>query len=272
MISDLDETLKQLLTKKMPLDPGEVNITFDAPDRKWAGSQSKPTVNFYLYDLRENHELRSNAWTVERNQNGIATKKKAPLRVDLSYLVTVWTKHVEDEHRLMGQLLVVLSRHPILADDVLQGMLKGLDYPIRATAAQPDGLFKNPADLWSALDNQLKPSINYVVTLPMDLDIAFTAPIVSTKIIEVKELEKGEVEEIVQVGGVVHETGNPDAGIARATVIVKEARMTTKTDDSGRYVFPKLQRGSYTFQVVAAGRPTREVQVVIPNDSYEIEL
>lgn len=91
MFNDLDQTLKQFLIQKVPLDPAEVNINFEAPDREWAASQSKPTVNLYLYDLRENHELRSYEWNVERS-HGTATRKKAPTRLDLSYLITVWNE------------------------------------------------------------------------------------------------------------------------------------------------------------------------------------
>jgi hypothetical protein len=272
VINDLDESIKQLLIKKGALNSTEVNISFEAPSRDWTTSQSKPAINIYLYDIRENHELRSYEWTVERNNNRTATKKKAPLRVDLSYLVTVWTKDVGDEHRLLGHLMAVLCRHPSLPEEILQGALKGLEYSIHASAAQPDGLFKNPADFWSALDNQLKPSINYVVTLPIDLDITLTAPIVWTKAIEVKEAGTEEVEEIVQIGGIVHEKGKPEAGVASATVVVKEAGMTAKTDDKGHYSFAKLEKGKYTFQVSAPGWTAKEARMVVPSDDYNIEL
>ncbi len=272
MIGNLDETIKQLLLKEGAFDPAEVDISFEAPNQEWSASISKPTINAYLYDIRENHQLRSYDWTMSRNQDRTATRKKVPIRGDLSYLITAWTKHVEDEHSLLGRLLVVLSRHQILPEDVLQGELKKLDIPIHATTAQPDGIFKNPADFWSALDNPIKPSINYVVTVPVDLEIAFTSPIVWTKTIDVKELEKTEVEEIVQIGGTIHEKGNPDATIAQAIVVVKEAGMTAKTDAFGKYTLPKLQRGSYTFLIVAPERPTKEIKVVIPSASYEIEL
>ena len=272
MINDLDESIKQLLIKEEAFDPAEVDVTFDVPDQEWSASISRPTVNIYLYDLRENHQLRSYDWTVERNKDRTATKKKAPLRSDISYLVTVWTKHVQDEHRLLGRLLVALSRHPVIPQDVLQGDLKGLEYSIYASTAQPDGLFKNPADFWSALDNRIKPSINYVITIPVDLEIALTSPIVSTKTIEIKQRGEEKAEEIVQVGGIVHEKGKPDVGIAHTIVIVKEVGMTAKTDTTGKYTFPKLQQGNYTFQAVIEGKPAKEFKITIPSDNYNIEL
>jgi hypothetical protein len=189
MINDLDETLKQLLMKKVPLEPSEVDISFEAPDREWAASISKPTVSLYLYDIRENHELRNYEWTRERNNDRTATRRRAPLRIDLSYLVTAWTNDVGDEHRLLWRVLAALSRHSLLPDELLQGKLKEQESEIRTTTAQPDGLFKNPADFWSALDNQLKPSIDYVVTLPLDLEMAETMPVVLEKVLQMKEKE-----------------------------------------------------------------------------------
>jgi hypothetical protein len=58
MISDINETIKQLLIKQGGLDPATVDIDFQTPDREWSASISKPTINVYLYDIRENHKLR----------------------------------------------------------------------------------------------------------------------------------------------------------------------------------------------------------------------
>jgi hypothetical protein len=207
---------------------------------------------------------------MEAKPNRTVTRKKAPFRADLSYLVTVWTKDAGDEHRLLGHLLMTLMRYPILPEDILQGTLKNLNYPVHASAAQPDGLFKNPADFWTSLDNQLKPSINYVVTLPMELDIAFTAPMVLTKIIGVGGKEGGEREEIVQVAGTVRKKGKE--GIAQATVLVKETGMSAETDAFGRYTFAKIPRGNYTLRVSAPGQPAKEARLVVPSDNYTLEL
>jgi hypothetical protein len=271
MISVLDEAIKQLLIKKGAIDPAEVDISFETPNREWSASISKPTVNVYLYDMRENHELRSTDWVVEKDQNGMATRKKTPNRIDLSYLVTVWTNDIEDEHRLLWQVLLTLFRHTALPEELLSGQLVGQKYPIKTTTAQPDGLFKNPTDFWGALDNQLKPSINYVVTLPLDTETAFTAPVVKTKIIEVKPPE-AEAERLVQVAGIVHAAGKPAQGIPMAKVVAREAGMTTETNEQGRYSFPKLPMGKHTFEVIVSGRKVREAQFSIPSANYDLEI
>ena len=123
MITDLDETIKQLLITKGAIDPVEVDINFDTPDREWSAAISKPTINFYLYDIRENHELRGTEWKISKDLNGIATRKKTPSRIDLAYLITVWTSDTGDEHRLLWHILLTMFRYPTLPDEVLSGQL-----------------------------------------------------------------------------------------------------------------------------------------------------
>lgn len=271
MIGDLNESIRQLLIKKGALDPAEVDIDFKTPDREWSASVSKPTVNFYLYDIRENHRLRGTEFVISKDENGNATKKKNPSRIDLSYLVTVWTNDIVDEHRLLWHVLATLFRYRPLPDDILSGQLSGHQYPIKASAAQPDGLFNNPADFWSALNNEIKPSINYVITLPLDTEMAFTTPIVRTKTVKIKPLDAG-AEEIVQVAGIVHEKGKPTQGIPEAKIVAKEAGMTTVTDAEGYYSFPKLTTGKHTFQVLVSGKKVKETSVTIPSASYDLEV
>lgn len=271
MISDLDESIKQLLIKKGAFDPAEVEISFEAPDREWTSSLSKPAINVYLYDIRENHQLRTTDWSIERDTNGIATRKQNPGRIDLAYLITVWANAIDDEHRLLWHTLLVLFRYPTLPEELLQGQLAGQKYPIKTSTAQPDGLLKNPADFWGALDNQLKPTISYTVTVPLDLDITFTAPIVKTKTIEVKGPD-GVAEQLVQIAGTVRTSGKSSQAIPQAVVIAKEVRKTVKTDKEGHYIFPKLPLGKHTIQVIVPGRKVWEKTIAVPSENYDLEV
>jgi hypothetical protein len=271
MITDLDETIKKILVEKGKLDSGEVDISFEAPDREWSASISKPTINLYLYDIRENHELRGHEWSIRKDENGIATRKKNPNRIDLSYLITVWTNDIVDEHRLLWHVMLTLFRYSELPQDMLYGQLAEQTRPIRTFIAQPDGLLNNPADLWTALDNELKAAIDYVVTLPLDTDVEFTAPMVRTKIIKFKPSD-ADFEQLVQVSGMVHEAGKPAQGIAGVRVVAKESRMTAETDDQGRYSFKNLNEGKHTFEILVSGKKVGEASVTVPSASYDIEV
>jgi hypothetical protein len=90
------------------------------------------------YVIRENRELRTNEWQIDRN-NGTATKRRAPARVDCSYLITAWASDTSttpalDEHLLLGEVMQALLRHPSIPDEVLQGRLQGQDPPLPAAA------------------------------------------------------------------------------------------------------------------------------------------
>ncbi len=271
MISDLDDSLKKLLTKKGGLDPAEIDISFEMPNREWSASVSRPTVNLYLYDIHENRELRNNEWWGTTREKGIITKKMPPLRIDLSYLVTVWTNDMADQHRLLGHLIKTLSLHRELPGDILSGQLKRLEWPLRAFTAQPDGVLRNSADFWSALDNQLKPSINYVVTLPMDLDVAISAPEVRTKVLRFGR-DGESVEQFTEIGGVVRRKGKPDQVIPDATILVKELQVTALTSKDGRYTLGAMDSGSFTLKIMVPGEKDRQAKVRVPSPSYDLDL
>ena len=271
MINELDETIKQLLIKKGGIDPGSVDIEFKIPDREWSASVSKPTINVYLYDIRENHQLRGTEFSITRDGNGNTTKKKNPSRIDLSYNITVWTSDIADEHHLLWSILATLFRYHELPEDVLNGELREQEYSIKTNAAQPGGLLNNPADFWSALDNEIKPSINYVVTLPLDPAVAFTAPEVKTKVLQFKPPDT-EAEKLAQISGVVKEKGQTGKAVPDARIIAMEAGMTTVTDAEGRYIFKKLSPGEHTLEIIIADQKAGEQKITVPGTAYDLAV
>lgn len=268
MLDALDETLKALLREMGGLDPEEVDVAFDAPDREWAARVGKPTVNCYLYDVRENLELRGTEWSVERNSNGHMTeKRKSPRRFDLSYVCTAWTADIEDEHRLLWRVLATMIRCPRLPKHLLQGELANLDYPIMTEVAQPDGLLRDPADVWSALDNRIRPSINVVVTLPLDDLDPILAPMVLTRRLRIDEF--GRVNEYVQIAGSV--TDKAGAPLKDVVVRVKDHAHSTETTAEGRFWIAGLSPGAYT--LVAEFESTSATRAVtVPGPEYDIVI
>src|SRR2546429_9969172 len=100
MIQDLDESLRALV-RRDALNGSEVEIAFDAPTRDWAARRNTPTVDLYLYDIREDMKWRDFMWARTRNQDRhVVEARLPPRRFKLSYLVTAWTQRPEDEHRL----------------------------------------------------------------------------------------------------------------------------------------------------------------------------
>jgi hypothetical protein len=152
------------------LNGSGVEIAFDAPTKDWVARRNAPAVNLYLYDIREDLSRRDTAWVDVRNGEGRVTERRLPpRRFRLSYLVTAWTTRPEDEHRLLSALLSGFLRHEYFPAELLKGILEGEETPILVTVALPPADDRKIADTWSAIGGELKPSLDVVVTAPMDI-------------------------------------------------------------------------------------------------------
>jgi hypothetical protein len=272
MIESLDQTIKKLILQKGQFDLGDVEIRFDQPTRDWAAGLTKPAINCYLYDIRENRELRNREWIVDRQPNGQARKKIAPLRVTVSYLVTAWTNEVEDEHAILWRVLVALASTPILPEELLKGELVHQPFPMPAQTAQVSEAMHNLSDLWNVMENELKPAISYAVTLAVDREYTFSGPMVFTKRVDFRQRRvEMDVESILQIAGIVHETENGAHPVAGAEVTVVERGQRALSDRYGRYTFRNLPPGTYTFRVAALGR-TADHQLTIPEGVPELTM
>ncbi|MCB9137789.1 MAG: DUF4255 domain-containing protein [Caldilineaceae bacterium] len=192
MIHDLDRTILHLLEQEIEaVDKQEIGVSFLPPTGAWSTRINRPTLNFFLYDLRENAALRRHVWQPTGSKNGVRYDRP-PLSLDCFYLVTAWLSGEDEdravqEHYLLSQCLRALVRYPILNPDqesasadhsksglILAGGLAATREEIRTRLANHDVL-TNPAELWSALDNQIKAGFSYVITLPFDTSITSEA-------------------------------------------------------------------------------------------------
>jgi hypothetical protein len=272
MINELDETIKKLILDKGQFDLSDVEIRFDQPTRDWAAGLTKPAINCYLYDIRENTELRNREWIVERNPDGQAKKKIAPLRIDLSYLVTAWTNEIEDEHAVLWRLLVALSSTPVLPEDLLSESLSGQPFPIITQTAQVSEAMRNLSDLWNVMENELKPAINYTVTMAVERDFTFVGPMVFTKQVQFVQRDiDAEPESLLQIAGIVHEQENGHNPVAGAEVSILERGTRTHSDQFGRYTFRNVPPGTYTIRVVARERSV-EHQLTVPDGAPDLAM
>lgn len=276
MIDDLDEALRQLLIRELPVKNGEIDITFDQPKREWSARLSRPTLNLFLYDLAENKKLRQTQplWDIEHDSNGVARQRRKPVRMDLRYMITTWAAEPEDEHRLLTRILMALFRHPHLPDEVLPESLHGQQVPIPLMVAQEEDL-ANPSDLWSAIDNEWRPSITCVVTLALSPYQPMPVPLVRTR-----ELRTGQAElprqQLVEtsrrtywtIGGTVR-TDQPLEQL-RLTLVEREQLVPLLPE--GRFAIGNLQAGDYTLEVAVEGRPSRRYPITVPAADYELEV
>lgn len=168
MIEDVDESLRALVRREA-INGADVEIAFDAPTKDWAARRNAPTLDLYLYDIREDLTRRVVDWQPVRDPNGLVSQRRPPPRhYKLSYLITAWTQRPEDEHRLLSAVLSCFVRFETLPGDVLAGALARTDMPVFTTVALPPPSDRSLSDVWSALGGELKPSLDLVVTAPLE--------------------------------------------------------------------------------------------------------
>lgn len=171
MITEIDESLSNLLRTKASIG-SDVELALDAPTRDWAARRTVPTIDLYLYDIREDLRRRSAGLVDVLGDSGRVVGRQEPSRVfKFAYLVTAWTQRPQDEHRLLGQVLACLVRHDVVPADCLTPTLARQERPLRLQVAAPPPENRQIPDVWSSLGGDLKPSLDLVVSMPFDPDL-----------------------------------------------------------------------------------------------------
>lgn len=171
MLQDLDATLAALLQAELPVQ--NVAISFAAPDDQFPPSGvTLPAIAFFLYDVREEQNLRSTEWDLDKQQNGMFTRKRPPVRVTCSYLITAWPSTsapdpAQDEHRLLGEVMRVLLAHRTIPENYLSGELAG-QQPSLPAKLMADPHLNSLGELWQAMGGKPKATLNYAVTISVD--------------------------------------------------------------------------------------------------------
>src|SRR5947209_7794768 len=192
MFQDLDSTLAAVLRDPaMPAALGDLknaDKSFLTPDKSFAPALTNPTVNLFLYEVNENRQLRENEPILEKVGNTFV-QRPPPLRVDCCYLVTTWAMqpgqpaNVAEEHLLLAQALLWLSRFREIPASYLRGSLVNELYPPQAWTAQID-THKNTAEFWFALGIPPRPAFHLTVTLALELLQQQAGSLVTTTITE----------------------------------------------------------------------------------------
>lgn len=311
-LADVNKTIEELLQRELKSD--QVHIAFDQPKREWSARVSKPTVNMFMYDLRENVALRQHAWEAYQpatpnsnpfKANHFAEFKRSPFRLDCYYMLTCWVNgNIQDELSLLTQCMAILFRYPIWfvpqADrpemDVspwLVGSVKEQPYDIQAKLANHDKL-TNPAEVWSALDNEMRPCISYVVTVAIDPWQPVEYPIVTEREIRMQEKPREPIApakavntqtrpiyQSYEIGGRIFRREKNGKGKEElqprpeTTVTLAGTGLSATTDEFGRFKFGPLQAGRYTLLVEVEGDKPTQKEIVIPKPrgaDYDIEI
>lgn len=263
MIEDLSRTLQTILSQPGLAAPlSNALIAFDRPDQTFHPMQT--TVDLFLYDLRENLDLRSNELTIDRSSNTQSVTHKAPLRLACSYMATAWPVGGTDpallEQQLLSQVLQILGGLPTIPATFLQGTLLGQQPPLPMVALHPDAI-KNLAEFWASLGNTLRASLTITVTIsvpvmPDVIDFLVTTSNTATG------TGNGTPDQWLQFGGqVLDNVGN---NIAGALVDLLDVGLRTRSGWDGRFVFSGVQAGAHKLRIVATGFSIFNGTVTVP--------
>lgn len=264
MFNDVDETLRAVLQVDVPINKAEIDITFDRPTREWSGRLTKPTINLFLYDIREREELKDDTPIITRDEKGRAVKQAPARRIDLAYFVTAWTKEADDEHRVLGAVLASLYRQAIIDPKYLQGALQGTVYDVLSRVTPPNELV-NPHDIWGVMDNEHHAPLSWVITAPLDVFKPTVGPLVRTKIIRVGQ------DDVAQVAGIAHRKGDRTALLAGVKITLDGTAFEAETDRVGEFTLVGVPKGDYVWKIQVDGKSlTRKISV--PSASYDIEV
>jgi len=263
-IADLDDGLRNLLRADLRRHGFDgVEISFDAPSREWAGKLTGPAVNLFLYDMRE---ARDRATSSPEPRGDVLLSP--PLRLALTYAVTAWTKAVEDEHRLLSQILAILFSHARLPEDVLGERASAVRGPVETAVGRPR---EDKADFWNAVGGQYKASIDYVVQIVIESGTRFErGPEVRTRTIRMRRSDgrATAVEELHGLGGTVRDA--QDQPIAHAWIVLPDAGAWAASDHSGRFRLPRVTPGTHQVRVRTIAGQEVEATVTVPGPGIDL--
>ena len=271
-IADLDEALRTLLRRELRRHGFEgVEVAFDAPSKEWSGKLTSPTVDLFLYDLREASE-RAQSTTNEQRANGQTVVTPPALRLELTYAVTAWTKAVEDEHRLLSQVLAILYSYRRLPAEVLESALDGGSGLAEAetSVGRPR---EEKADFWTSIGGQYKASIDFVVHTQIASGASFVrGPEVRTQTIRTR-LSDGPARTLTEfhriAGTVCDADGQP---VPDAWVAVPAAGLWTATRGDGRFRFDRIQPGSHVVIARTAAGDEAQATLDVPGGGADLVI
>ncbi|MBI1298413.1 DUF4255 domain-containing protein [bacterium] len=287
MFDDFDEALRKLLVQEIPIRSNEIEITFEQPKREWSARLNRPTLNIFLFDIRENVSLRNRTQrhNVDPSRREVQIQRPET-RVDLHYMITAWASEVDDEHRLLTRTMLALLRHGQLPPELMIGTLIDHDRAIHLSVAQYDHPL-NPTEVWGVLDNEMRPALSLRATVTLYPHTPILVPAVRTRELRFADMDVRTIRKQPQaqangngrphtgdavlsqlwtIGGVV----NIGAALDEAQLTLEELAREIPLDADGRFVIGNLRKGSYTLRLEIPGQAPVTRTIEVPSEDYNI--
>jgi Pvc16 N-terminal domain len=295
----IDQLLRRLIVQGVPgLTDNEVG--FDPPDADWrqrVGVSDRLSVNVYLVDLVENRRLRSTAVTRATAAAEIF-ETSAPLRVDLHYLVSVWSpaqaggavEPTLDEHQLMGEVIAALAEaEPLSFGRVFSGVPLPVGTPaelvehVMPFALLPVEGYPKLQEFWGTMGDTVptRPVVYLVLTVPFFQLGRQAGRMVTTLRADYRAVGATAGEILHEIGGTVGDSATPlpdgtPAPVGGAWVELITATglrlALTRTGDDGRFVFGRLPAADFTLRASHENLGITARAIVVPSATGEYDL
>jgi hypothetical protein len=225
----------------------------------------------FLYDLREAEGLRTSEWS-RITRDGRTFEGRPPMVMECSYAVTAWTQAVEDEHRLLSQVLAILFAFPQLPEERLNGRLVNgsQPWPIKGRIGQGKG---EKSDFWSAVGGQYKVSLDYVVRLSVESGARRErGPEVRTQTIRTSLSDapsRTVLEMHRSVGRIRNKKGEP---LQDVWVTLPDVGNWASSNAEGRFTFNRLPPGSHRLLARTADGREAKAELVVPGAGVDLVI
>jgi Pvc16 N-terminal domain/Carboxypeptidase regulatory-like domain len=304
MIGYIDNMLRHLFLSRIDQLTDESQVRFQPPDDDWVSYVTNLNVdgepvnalNVYLFEIRENAQLRSNRRT-QTTSEGLVREYIAPNRLDCHYFVSAWspadnTGAVEpsvDEHELMFEATAVLTREGSLQPtQVYAPNAVPLGFPevivdahLPTAVAPSEGFAKIP-EFWSSMAQSWRPGIHLIITIPIIQLPKVLGPIVTARIATFRTMESTDTfDTVIAIGGSIVDGTHLDSDgqptpLANVPVYlnnsVGEVLKNTSSDENGHFIFGSLRSGSYQLVARVTGRGEFTKNVLVPAQDGEYNL
>jgi uncharacterized protein DUF4255/carboxypeptidase family protein len=273
MIHVVDEALRALLHRELrSLPSGPPPVSFASPAADTSGEE--PTISLFLYEVREDIEVRARGRFIERDKDrGTATVTRPAVYLRLHYAVSV---RPEQDHSLLAAALTALFRYPTLdlrawldPDSDVGRLAASLQnpQPFPLLPAQ-EGLPPDPAQFWGAVGCAPRPAFSLLVRATLEPHAPVETPLVrradtSLAIEGSGASSAGVVHWVALAGTVTVTTAEGSAPVAGAHVQLLDTGLAAITDEKGFYFFTNLQPGAYTVRAWANGLTAAAERVLV---------
>jgi hypothetical protein len=174
-IADVTRSLADLLTNGQ--EPGEsFAVSLKSPADEEINADG-PLVNLYLFRIEQNPFARNRNW----QPVGDDTLHRAPLSLNLYYVVTAYAKQQEDGHRVLGEAMRIFYDHAIIEPALLGEPLSHTADPLKLDLCAFN--LEDLTRVWNAFNKPYRLSVCYQVR------IVFIDSSVDRKVVRVTEKE-----------------------------------------------------------------------------------